>query len=173
MTAVSEITTTVDVTYQFNTRLAVMEARLDALVETIKETALLRDRALVMQAGEYERRLGDLNHAHEKQREDQATYMPRELYDADKKEVRLWQGSTDRTLTEMKSTLDSLHSDIAQILAMAQANGTSIVRIDNTMAEERGARTAQARTFTVVVAIMGIGFTALTLLLNFGPFVTK
>ena len=46
----------------------------------------LEDRALHLQAEEYERRLDLLNHEHTRTREVQLTYVARDVYDAEKRE---------------------------------------------------------------------------------------
>jgi hypothetical protein len=56
------------------------------------------DRALEMQAREYERRLTELNHAHARALEAQAGTVPREVYDDYVKRTREWHREVDRRL---------------------------------------------------------------------------
>ena len=60
-----------------DTRLAVLEERLRGM-----------DRALELQAKEYDRRLHELNHAHEQAVEVQHTYVTEEIHDRDLKAMR-------------------------------------------------------------------------------------
>jgi len=46
----------------------------------------LEARALELQAREYERRLSDLNHAHQQAQDVQGTYLPREVYESQQRE---------------------------------------------------------------------------------------
>jgi hypothetical protein len=55
----------------------------------VLETQLVNaDKAQELQAREYERRLQDLNHAHQQAMERNATFVSRELYDSGVREVR-------------------------------------------------------------------------------------
>lgn len=54
-----------------------------ALREFIERVLEERDKALSLQAREYERRLDELNHAHELAREALHTYVPKTLYERD------------------------------------------------------------------------------------------
>jgi hypothetical protein len=47
----------------------------------LEEQAKARTTARDLQAKEYERRLGELNHAHEQARQTLATYVPREMFE--------------------------------------------------------------------------------------------
>jgi hypothetical protein len=58
--------------------------------------------ALELQAREYERRLVDLNHAHEKQVSDQSTYVSDDAFQGFVKEIRAWQRSVDAQFAELK-----------------------------------------------------------------------
>lgn len=71
------------------TKIAVIDEKLLATADTLKN-----------QAKEYERRLGELNHEAARIKEIQATYLPREVYENNHKELTTkvekiidWQGS--------------------------------------------------------------------------------
>lgn len=56
-------------------------------IEVIKERMLGNDKALLIQAAEYERRLDSLNHKAEEAARIQQTYLPREVFDGNNKAV--------------------------------------------------------------------------------------
>lgn len=59
-----------------------VDLQLSALRREIDLRFLALAQELVLQAKEYERRLTELNHAHEQARQTLATYVPRDKYDA-------------------------------------------------------------------------------------------
>lgn len=69
-------------------KIAVLEERVRGL-----------DKALLLQASEYERRLDELNHAHAQQVERNAQYVSRELWDSRNKEVDDWRRAVDNRLS--------------------------------------------------------------------------
>lgn len=75
---------------------------LEALIRTQRETLEERldamDKALDIQTKEVARRLLDLNHAHERAKELQNTYVPRELYEKMIEEWLKWRSSVDLAL---------------------------------------------------------------------------
>lgn len=73
-------------------RIAVLEERLKAMGE-----------ALRLQAKEYERRLLDLNHAHEKQVEDQRTYVSLDKYEGFEEKMNSWQSTMQIKFASMES----------------------------------------------------------------------
>jgi hypothetical protein len=88
--------------------LAVLEARLLA-----SERAT--ERALQLQAAEYERRLEILNHAHTQRVEREATYVRRDMHEKDISQLR-----TDITdLKDYKSRLMGIVSVVSAAVAMA------------------------------------------------------
>ncbi len=66
-------------------RLAVLETRLNGTIENI-----------TLQAREYERRLGELNHAHQQQVDRNAEYVSRELWDTKVAEWETWRRQIDQ-----------------------------------------------------------------------------
>jgi hypothetical protein len=68
----------------------------------LEERAKSERRALKMQAKEYERRLLDLNHAHEKQVTDQATYISEDKFIGWQGEVNAWRDRVTKTLSELE-----------------------------------------------------------------------
>jgi hypothetical protein len=59
-----------------------LETKIDGLRELVEERTHANERALTLQAHEYERRLDSLNHAHEKAVEVQHTYVTADKYEA-------------------------------------------------------------------------------------------
>ncbi len=68
-----------EIDHQSAVRLAVLETRLNGTLESIS-----------LQAKEYERRLGELNHSHQQQVDRNATYVSRELWDSKLTEWETW-----------------------------------------------------------------------------------
>lgn len=64
--------------HEYAVRIAVLETKLQSA-----------DEARVLQAREYERRLQDLNHAHQQAVDRNATFVSRELYDSGVRELHL------------------------------------------------------------------------------------
>ena len=64
----------------------------------LEERMAAIDKALVLQAAEYSRRLDGLNHAHEEARAVLNTYMTRETWDNNLKEHDLWREKVDASL---------------------------------------------------------------------------
>lgn len=60
---------------------------LELEIKHLKELGVEKDKALALQAKEYERRLEALNGEAERLRTMQASYLPREVYDSERKEV--------------------------------------------------------------------------------------
>jgi 3-deoxy-D-arabino-heptulosonate 7-phosphate (DAHP) synthase len=80
------------------TKIAVLEERLHALRREIRD-----------QAVEYQRRLAELNHAHEKQVEDQRTYVSLDRYEG-------WQGE-----------INSFKADVLNKLATLEGRGLGVM----------------------------------------------
>jgi hypothetical protein len=70
-------------------------------IEVLAERVHAVAKALRLQAKEYSRRLEELNHAHDKQVQDQATYVSSERYDGTIKEWTTWRMSVERQLSEL------------------------------------------------------------------------
>lgn len=92
------------------TKIAILEERLRSTREGIDK-----------QAREYERRLTELNHAHEKQVADQARYVSLDTYQGWQGEINAWKGivSTELTLVKgQRSGASTVQGFIFQILPM-------------------------------------------------------
>ena len=74
--------------HQGAVRLAVLETRLNGTIENI-----------TLQAREYERRLGELNHSHQQQVDRNATYVSRELWDSKLAEWEAWRRQIEQRNT--------------------------------------------------------------------------
>jgi hypothetical protein len=82
-----------------------MGEELDVRVAVLEEHLRGMETALQLQHEEYQRRLDELNHAHEKQVQDQATYVERRLYDAGMTEWGKWREQTNAAV----ATWDGRH----------------------------------------------------------------
>jgi hypothetical protein len=78
-----------------------------ALKEHFESLLAERDKTLITQATEYERRLTDLNHAHDEARRVLGTYLPRETWEAWQKEETARQGKRDEENDTLRSDIDS------------------------------------------------------------------
>ncbi len=74
-------------------RIVVLEERLKGM-----------DKALALQSIENHRRLDELNHAHEKQVKDQATYVSEDKFNGFLAEYGQWRNSVMKTLAETAGT---------------------------------------------------------------------
>lgn len=73
--------------------------------------------ALLKQASEYERRLSELNHAHQTAMENWARSMPRELFEQWEREYQKWKEGIQYTITRLVSVeaLDRIDSRLKEI----------------------------------------------------------
>jgi hypothetical protein len=76
---------------ELDQRFAALEKHIDLRFDS-------RDVALELQAAEYGRRLGELNHAHQQALEAQARTVPRETYEEFLREFREWKELITETL---------------------------------------------------------------------------
>ena len=132
--------------------------------------------ALDRQAGEYERRLDVLNHAHEAAVKEQARVLPREMHDLFAKEYESFKLENIKQLQSVSEKLVRLTSDLANVRAgidTAHAKHDGLVqqveRFKQEQGEWRSAADMRAKTWTI--AIGGV-FAVLGLLLRFWPLVT-
>ena len=98
-----------------HTRVAVLEAQ---RVSDQEHKAL--------QAIEYERRLTDLNHAHEKQVADQATYISGDKFEGFVREFYQWRDQTQKTLTLLEGRTGGSQDVLLKWIPWAIAIGSSI-----------------------------------------------
>lgn len=104
-----------------DTKVAILEERLRALREGIDK-----------QAKEYERRLTELNHAHEKQVQDQATFVSNDRYEGWQGEMNAWRGEMSRKMSLLEGRsggVSSVQGVILQVLSMLIALGSIIALI--------------------------------------------
>ena len=73
---------------------------------------------LKIQAAEYERRLAELNHAHEKQVRDQQTYVSSEKFDGHVSKADDWQGVVDKQLAELAGRSKGITAVQAMVLSL-------------------------------------------------------
>lgn len=69
--------------------LARLDERIKSLMRDLERAERDRDRAIKLAADELSRRLDNLNHAHSQAQSVQATYLPREVFEASVKEMML------------------------------------------------------------------------------------
>ena len=88
-----------------------------ALRDFIERVLAERDKALDLQAREYERRLDALNHSHEEARQVLGTYIPREVYEHNHEQLR-------ESMNVLRSTFER---EIATRSGFSRGFGTLIV----------------------------------------------
>lgn len=81
------------------------EHELTVRIAVLEEKVAAAEREKLLQAREYERRLTDLNHAHEKQVKDQQTYISEDKFNGFIGEINAWRGTIDAWKTTVVSTL--------------------------------------------------------------------
>jgi hypothetical protein len=102
------------------------------------------EQARTIQFNEYERRLNDLNHAHELERERNAASVTRIEYDTFVKEARLREDSLNKALTEkFTAAHDALAAKQADDIARLNTVGTEGFRETNAERVGREAATSQ------------------------------
>ena len=84
MAEIAEKDTSWSVTQDPQTRISVLEERIRGM-----------EQARALQATEYERRLDDLNHAHEQARQTLATYLPRDVFEKVEQGWTAWKSKVD------------------------------------------------------------------------------
>ena len=87
----------------------------EGLDKALKLQRDLSEEKLKIQALEYERRLSELNHAHEAAVKEQARVLPREIFESFNRDYGIWRDSINTTITKLneleiksKTTLSSL-----------------------------------------------------------------
>jgi hypothetical protein len=78
-----------------------IDQRITMLAEAHTREHELLDRALAIQAREYERRLDELNHSHAEARRVLATYITRDLYESSQKDLTVWKSNIDKAIANM------------------------------------------------------------------------
>lgn len=71
----------------------------DIKIAVLEERQHGFDKAILLQAREYERRLRELNHAHAQQVERNAHYVSRELWEARNHEIDDWRRTVDSRMS--------------------------------------------------------------------------
>lgn len=73
-------------------------------IAVLEERIRGREEALQLQASEYERRLDDLNHEHDKNKERNAEFVRREQYDATLNSLTVWRRTVDDWIAEARGS---------------------------------------------------------------------
>jgi len=82
--------------------LSAREHDLTVRIAVLEEKVQAAEREKILQAKEYERRLLDLNHAHEKQVKDQSTYISDDKFNGFVGEVNAWRGSVTTAVANLE-----------------------------------------------------------------------
>ncbi len=96
------------------------EETLETRITRLEERLAAKETATQLQAKEYERRLTDLNHAHEQAQEKNAEYLPRETWEAAVEQWNDWRSGVNRDLArlpepnEMNRRLSTLETTAAE-----------------------------------------------------------
>ena len=83
--------------------------------------------ALEKQAVEYERRLESLNHAHQRQINDKATFLSRETYEIFKKEFDAWKLELTRSIALENGRRDAVSRTWAFVSSLLSATLASLI----------------------------------------------
>jgi len=75
-----------------------LEKLFEAKLEERDKTQIERERALALQAREYERRLDDLNHAHDQAVTDRSSFVSVGAYNSGNHELEAWKRTVDIVL---------------------------------------------------------------------------
>ena len=94
-----------------------LEQRLDYERSLVAQRFEMLEKALTLQAAEYERRLIVLNHAHEAAVKEQARVLPRELFDQFKDDYADWRDSVNTSLTTI-ATRSAIWTAIVGVLVI-------------------------------------------------------
>jgi DNA repair exonuclease SbcCD ATPase subunit len=120
---------------EFEQRLSELRGLLDERTRYEREILSTRENLLKeakeLQAKEYERRLTELNHAHESAMENWRTSLPREVFDAHLTEFRTWRDSVNTSMTggaQLPSAIGALDKRLeATEVALQQATGALVL----------------------------------------------
>lgn len=92
---------------KLTTKIAVLEKTIDCIERKDKLRFKLSNRALKLQAREYERRLADLNHEADQLKNIQTKYVPRETYEAHIKEIDF---KVESSIKELSTKMEVIKS---------------------------------------------------------------
>jgi len=90
-------------------------------IAVLEEKVAAQRREIAQQALEYERRLTDLNHAHEKQVRDQQTYVSDDKFLGWQGEINAWRSVVSGTLAKLQGTetgSNAVRNIVFQIIPM-------------------------------------------------------
>lgn len=111
---------------EFEQRLQTMQSHwaqnITAQRELLDVRASFLQKALELQAEEYERRLGVLNHAHEMAVKEQARVVPREMFDQKNAEQSKWRDDVNAQLTKLMPLIERVAAKDARIRALEDSN---------------------------------------------------
>lgn len=104
---------------EFEQRIYTMQMQ---MVENIKAHRELNDfragaleKALLLQAAEYERRLNVLNHAHEQAVKEAARVVPREMFDQSQVDWNKWRDEVNTRLTNLSPVIERMNGNEARV----------------------------------------------------------
>lgn len=90
-------------------------------IAVLEEQVMALRREIKLQAIEYQRRLAELNHAHDKQVEDQRTFVSSERYEGWQGEMNSWRATVSNALAILEGRnggVTTIRGLIMQILPM-------------------------------------------------------
>ena len=97
---------------------AYLELRIDYEQKLVTARLDAQDRALTIQAAEYERRLEVLNHAHAAAVKESARVLPRETFDAKWTELDRRVGDLDKSMAASAAQTATLTAIIATVVSL-------------------------------------------------------
>jgi len=97
-------------------KIAVSTARIAVKIAVLEEKVFNLQVAIDKQAKEYERRLAELNHAHEKQVADQSTYVSGARYEGWQGEINSWRSDVSNKFAVIEGRSGGITSTRALIL---------------------------------------------------------
>lgn len=108
------------------------------------------EKALLLQAAEYERRLTDLNHAHAQAKDALATYIPREVFERYSRESVEWQRKAELRMADLEQRIKATEMGLVNL-----PGGMRSLEIG--LASKVGERTGSAMTRSTMITIISIG----------------
>lgn len=123
-------------------------------------------KALELQAKEYERRLTDLNHAHEEARRVLSTYLPRELYERSHEEIINWQRRADILIVEMGNRIKSVELGIVNLPG-------GVKSLELGLAAQAGQQTGTNTTRSTAITIAALVIAAIGVLIGIFNFANR
>ena len=107
--------------------LALIEERLKSLREIMDAHFESLEKALGLQAKEYERRLNELNGEQSRLREERGRFLPRELYDSFSSDTNKWRDNVNTFIAGSSGQTQGFDKAWATIIAVVSSFITAVV----------------------------------------------